>query len=144
MLRTGLLSLIVSGTLALTACAPGDVEMNGKVFDLVGIGSGSAARNKNPTIAERAPLVMPPSLERLPSPETGSTSQAEAGFPIDPEQRGVMSKSEVERRQAEYCKVNYHQAIALGDHAKAAGAVGPLGPCAPSVLKAAGTSGNMR
>ncbi len=144
MLRTGLLSLIVSGTLALGACAPGDVELNGKLFDMAGIGSGSGSRGKTQQLAERSPLVVPPSLERLPAPETGSTAQADGSFPIDPEQRGAMSKGELERRQAEYCKVNYHQPIALGDQARAASAVGPLGPCAPSVLKSVGSSGTMR
>jgi hypothetical protein len=141
--RTALLPLIVSGTLALSACAPGDVELNGKVFDMVGIGSGSQQRGKV-QVAERAPLVMPPSLERLPAPETGSTAAADASFPIDPETRGRMSKSDLERKQAQYCEENYRKPLALGDHARAAGAKGPLGLCAPSVLNAVGSSGSVR
>jgi len=128
-------ALAAAAALAMSACAPGDVELNGKLFDMVGVGTGSQS-TKAPKLAERAPLVVPPSLDRLPPPETASVAANDASFPVDPEQRGSQSQDELKRRQAAYCKENYDKAIALGDETKANSARGPLGLCSPSALQA--------
>ena len=47
---------------------------------------------------------------------------------------GGVSQQELERKQAEYCKVNYEQAMGRGDETTALAAEGPLGPCRPSVM----------
>jgi len=55
----------------------------------------------------------------------------------------AVSKAELEKQQAEYCKVHYDQARAQGDN-NADLATGPLGPCQQSIFSAVKkwTSGN--
>jgi hypothetical protein len=130
-----LLPLIAFAALSVSACAPGDVELNGKIFDAVGIGTGSVGQRKAPQLAERAPLVLPPSLERLPQPDASGGNPQAAAFPIDPEKRSAMSASALQQQQAAYCKEHYEKQIALGNRTQAETAKGPLGMCAPSALQ---------
>lgn len=135
-LRRAVPTAVLAATLVLAACSPGDVELNGKLFDAMGVsGNALSERKKTPQLAERAPLVVPPSLQKLPPPETASTADADPAFPVNPEERSSLSAAELQRRQAEYCKVNYERPLALGDQVRASTAVGPLGSCAPSALK---------
>lgn len=141
MARLGWALLILTGALTLSACAPGDVELNGKLFEVMGVGSDAVtARAKTPKMPERGSLVLPPSSDRLPPPETAAVTPPSAAFPVDPEQRSSMSTAEVQRRHAEFCKEHYDKAIALGDHAKASTITGPLGRCAPSAFQMLGTN----
>jgi hypothetical protein len=122
--------------LSLAGCSMDDVEFNGSLFNAVGLG-GSQAKAKEPKLAARAPLVLPPNLERLPEPGAPADPAAnEVAALNDPDKQAQVSKAELERQQAEYCKVNYEQAIAHGDVTGADLATGPLGPCKGSVLTA--------
>jgi hypothetical protein len=124
--------------LGLGGCAMDDVQFNGGIFDAMGLSDSAKAklRHGDPQIAERAPLVVPPSLERLPAPgeQPGSQDQKLAAIQ-DPDEVKKVSKEELERKQAEYCKVHYEDAKTRGDET-ALNAEGPLGPCRPSVLTA--------
>jgi hypothetical protein len=126
-----------AAALVLSACAPGDVELQGKIFDAVGISGGQQGGGRVVKLADRAPLVVPPDANRLPPPgETGSTDAPDALAAIDdPDRKRLKTKAELERQQAEYCRVNYELPKARGD-ASAASAKGPLGPCAPSIFSA--------
>ncbi len=87
-------------------------------------------------MAARAPLVLPPSLERLPPPAAEGEQQQVSGELAgiaDPDRVKAANKAELERQQAEYCKVHYEQAKARGE-GDAENAKGPLGPCRPSIL----------
>lgn len=119
-------------------CSMDDVQFNGGIFDAVGLSDSAKAKLKRsePQIAERAPLVVPPSLERLPAPGEQPASQDQKLAAIqDPDEIKKVSKEELERKQAEYCKVHYEDAKTRGDET-AVNAEGPLGPCRPSVLTA--------
>ena len=97
--------------------------------------SASTTRRRcgDPKLAERAPLVVPPSLDRLPPPGEAPAPTAIADIK-DPDAAKAVSRAELEAKQAEYCKMNYEQALAHGDEATANNAEGPLGPCRKSVL----------
>ncbi|WP_333793617.1 hypothetical protein [Hyphomicrobium sp.] len=126
---------MVVGALMLSGCSADDVELNGKIFDVVGLNSGST-RAAEPKMAARAPLVMPPNPERVPEPGLPPEGQAaDVAALADPDVRVKTSRAELERQQAEYCKVHYEQAKALGDN-DADSASGPLGPCRGSILSA--------
>jgi len=117
-------------------CSMEDVQFNGGIFDAMGLSDSAKAKLKHgePQIAERAPLVVPPSLERLPAPGEQPASQDQKLAAIqDPDEVKKVSKEELERKQAEYCKVHYEDAKTRGDET-AVNAEGPLGPCRPSVL----------
>lgn len=126
----GLLALSVGG------CGGFDgVDLNGKVFDAVGIGTGSKTSSGEPKMAQRSGLVVPPSTESLPAPGSGGQAAPEIAGINDPDKLAVVSQAEKQRQQDEYCKVHYEMAKAHGDD-NADLAAGPLGPCKGSVLTA--------
>lgn len=117
----------------LSGCGFDDVQFNGKIFDAVGMNTSSV--KKEPVIAARQPLVVPPGLESLPPPGSGKEQQPNLADVKDYDAARTTSKEEVEKQQAEYCKKNYTDALARGD-STADLAEGPLGPCRASVLTA--------
>lgn len=121
--------------LALAGCSGDDVELNGGIFDAVGIGSNSPKSNSNPKLAERAPLIVPPTLDRLPAPSDAPPAQAEIAGINDPDAAKAKSREQLEAQQAEFCRKNYDDVKARGDDS-AESVVGPLGPCRKSVLTA--------
>jgi len=133
-------ALLAASTLALVVagCSMGDVQFNGGLFDMVGLSDSAKAKTNSgdPKLAARAPLVVPPTLDHLPPPgdETASIPDPKLAAIHDPDVAKVKSQAELQRQQAAYCEVNYSQAMARGDEATALNAVGPLGPCRPSVL----------
>ena len=119
--------------LGVAGCGSDDIQLNGGIFDAVGL--NDTKKSGDPKLAERAPLVVPPSLDRLPAP--GEAPQpAQIADIKDADEQKKLSQADMEAKQAEYCKVNYDQAIAHGDEASAANAEGPMGPCRKSVLTA--------
>lgn len=121
-------------TLALAACGTDDIQLNGGIFDAVGLSDAGKTKASDPKLAERAPLVVPPTLDRLPAPgETSSEPQQIAGI-NDPDAAKAKSRAELEKQQAEYCQKNYTDAQIRGEEASMV--EGPLGPCRPSVLSA--------
>lgn len=137
----------LAGVLAVALAASGcgmsssDVELNGGIFDLMGIsGSGAGARTAEPKIAPRAGLVLPPSEDRLPRPgESGAApaSTAEA-WPDDPDQRRIRSAAQLDRQQAEFCR---KQALLERTGDTQILPDGPKGPCTTSILGLFGVSG---
>lgn len=94
---------IVGSALLLSGCADG-IELNGKVFDWMGVSpAAQEARVREPKLAERAPLVMPPNANRLPEPGSG-VEPTNIAFPDDPEQRKAREAKERERLHMAYCR----------------------------------------
>ena len=123
----------MTACLAVAGCGLDDIQLNGKVFDAVGLNSTGSVR-KEAKVRERQPLIVPPGLETLPVPGSGGDAQAAAIPDIqDHDAKRIASKTELERQQAEYCKVNYEQAKQHGDQ-NADLATGPMGPCRASAL----------
>lgn len=120
---------------ALGGCGFDDIELNGGIFDAIGINAPS--EKAEPKLAQRGPLVVPPTVASLPQPGTPAEAQAAdvTAAINDPDRKAVVDRSELERQQAAYCKEHYDLAKARGD-TNADDAVGPLGPCRPSVLTA--------
>lgn len=127
-------AVAVCCALALGGCAADEVELNGKIFDAMGLNAKS--KTTEPKLAARAPLVMPPNPERVPEPGLPPEGQAtDLAALQDPDTTAKTSRAELERQQAEYCKKNYEFAKAHGDN-DADLATGPLGPCKGSILTA--------
>jgi hypothetical protein len=94
----------VGCTLLFGGCADG-IDLNGKVFDMMGISPSAAeARKFEPQVAERAPLVMPPDSNRLPAPGSGQAPVAEMAWPDDPEARKLREAQERQRLHLAYCR----------------------------------------
>ncbi len=119
----------------LAGCGIDDIQLNGKIFDAVGINTGSV-KSKEPSMKARAPLVVPPGLESsLPEPGSGKAEAAVIADVQDHDAKNQLSKADQQRQQAEFCKVHYELPKANGD--ESADAVeGPMGPCRGSVFTA--------
>lgn len=127
----------LAAALAVSACGADDIQLNGKIFDAVGMNTGSV-KNADPQLRGRAPLVVPPGLQAgvLPEPGSGKAQAPNLTAEVqDHDTKRQASKSDLERQQAEYCKVHYEQPKARGD-ASADSAEGPLGSCRGSVFSA--------
>ena len=122
-------------TLGIAGCGTDDIQFNGGIFDAVGLSDAGKTRGGDPKLAERAPLVVPPSLDRLPPPGE-APHPAQIADIKDPDAQQKLSQAELQAKQDEYCKVNYERALAHGDEATAINATGPMGPCRKSVLTA--------
>jgi hypothetical protein len=122
-------------TVALSGCGLDDIQLNGKLFDAVGMNSTGSVK-KEATVRERQPLVVPPGLDKLPEPGSGGAAQAAAIPDVqDHDAKNQVTQAALEKQQADYCKVNYEQAKQRGDN-NADLAEGPLGPCRGSILSA--------
>ena len=133
--KTALLAALALALPGLAGCSMDDVQLNGKVFDAMGMNTTGSVKKDDPKMAAREPLVVPPGLDSLPPPGSGKEAQPTLAEIQDPDRNQKVSKAELEKQQAEYCKVHYDQARAHGDN-NADLATGPLGPCQKSIFSA--------
>lgn len=93
----------IASTLALGSCGGIEgVELNGKVFDWLGV-SAASQEKAEPKMADRAPLVVPPSVTRLPDPGSGRTNSEDLAALNDPELRKQAAAKERQRLHLAYC-----------------------------------------
>jgi hypothetical protein len=97
---------VLASALAAGGCGGADgVELNGKLFDMMGVSSAAQnASTRDPQMAERAPLVVPPNVARLPEPGSGKVGSEEVASLKDPEQRKLAAAKERERLHLAYCR----------------------------------------
>ncbi|MEZ5817986.1 MAG: hypothetical protein R3D44_12975 [Hyphomicrobiaceae bacterium] len=116
--------------LALPGCGGVDgVELNGKIFDAVGL-TGSLGKRAEPKTEQRAPLVLPPSSEQLPEPGTVAATEpvrTAQAWPNDPDKQRAASEASKKQAQADYCRDGNWKEKAMGDDLAAA--KGPSGSC---------------
>jgi hypothetical protein len=114
---------------ALPGCGIDGVELNGKIFDALGVSTSALGPKPEPKLAQRAPLVLPPDPNKLPEPGSAEAPAiADANWPKDREQQRIASAAEAKRKQDEYCRDGNWKEKAMGDEAAAA-AAGPSGSC---------------
>lgn len=117
--------------MALGGCAGGfdGIDLNGKVFDWMGVSAASqAARDKEPKLADRAPLVLPPDPNRLPEPGSGQAATVIAGIE-DPDVKKAEAAKERERLHLAYCRGEIQwKERAVNPQATGANR-SPYGPC---------------
>lgn len=129
-LRTTIVVIATACAAVLGGCGGVDgVELNGAVFDYLGVGSNSK-KSEEARTSQRQGLVLPPNLERLPEPGSGATASAEA-FPVNPEERKVAANAEADRAHAAYCEKALQKARIMKDLSPV---VGPKGRCDKSVV----------
>lgn len=93
----------------LAACAADDVQLNGKIFDAMGVSSKSQSEAKiEPKVPQRAPLVIPPTTASLPAPGSGTAVVAAApqdqAWPTDPDQQQQAALAAKQAEQKEFCE----------------------------------------
>jgi hypothetical protein len=131
--RTTVLGGLLGASLVLSGCAAGDVEMNGAIFDYIGL--GKAAPEKASQAPERQGLVLPPSLDRLPPPGSGAANAAttQVALPVNPEARVNAAAGQQAAEQEKYCEKALARAKLTRDLTIVQG---PYGSCTPSALTA--------
>jgi hypothetical protein len=94
----------IASPLALGGCGGIDgVEFNGKIFDWLGVSEASQQKSE-PKMVDRAPLVVPPSVTRLPDPGSGRNSDEQVAALNDPELRKQAAAKERQRLHEAYCR----------------------------------------
>jgi hypothetical protein len=125
--KFGFASVGLAACLVLGGC--GETELNGKIFDVMGISaSAQAASKKEPKMAARSGLVLPPDQSRLPEPGTAvDEGNAALAAVDDPDQRKALAAAERARLHKAYCsgQLNWKERVADKD----AQAKSPYGPC---------------
>lgn len=121
-------------SLALAGCSLDDIQLNGKIFDAMGVNNTGSVK-KEAKVAERQPLVVPPGLDQLPEPGSAGAQASAIPGVEDYDAKHQTSQADLEKKQAEYCRINYEEAKQRGDN-NADLATGPLGPCRGSVFSA--------
>jgi hypothetical protein len=124
-------AIAISGAALLGGCADG-VEVNSRLLDSVGLSTAALGANRaEPKLAQRAPLVMPPSTQKLPEPGAAPPPSPEvaagAAWPKDKDQERVASAQDKVRQQAQYCRDGNWKEKALDNDL--GGMQGPQGSC---------------
>lgn len=100
---------VAGATLMLAACSADDVQLNGKIFDAMGVSSKSQSEAKvEPKVPQRAPLVIPPTTASLPVPGSGTAvvaaAPADQSWPVDPDQQKQAALAAKQQEQKEFCE----------------------------------------
>lgn len=125
----------LSTAIGVAGCGFGvdDVELNGGVFDMLGVGSNSKKVSRDDvSMKPRAPLVLPPGVERLPEPGTSMAAANPDLLTIqDPDEKPEIDQAALAKAQEEYCAKNYREYEHNSEFVK-----GPLGPCRKTIMSA--------
>ena len=116
---------------SVAGCSTDDIQFNGGIFDAVGLSDASKSSGGEPQMADRAPLVVPPKIDRLPAPGEAPPPGTQLATISDPDVEAQRSQEELEKEHAEFCEKNYNENDASTDSVE-----GPLGPCRKSILTA--------
>ena len=133
-------TLLFASAVGTAGCGGTDgVELNGKLFDAVGLSGDVLGKKPEPRTQARAPLVLPPDATRLPepgsAPEPGAVEQA---WPRDAQQQKLAEAEARKRAHEEYCKNGNWKEKAVKD--EIAADKGPDGSCQGSIFSAIGKS----
>jgi hypothetical protein len=122
---------VVASALSLTACGGVDgIDLNGKMFDWLGVSSASQeGRTREPKMADRAPLVVPPDVKRLPEPGSGQTTSSDVAALNDPDRRKQAAAKERERLHLAYCRGEIQWKEKALNPQQDGGNRSPYGPC---------------
>lgn len=115
----------------LSGCGSDGVELNGKLFDMMGVSeSAKQANAREPRIPQRTGLVMPPDVNRLPDPGSENNPNDVTATLADPEKKKALAAAERERLHKAYCSGD----MTWKERARTRGAdqeppKSPYGPC---------------
>ncbi len=105
-LGTSLRFTAIASIVAILGGCGTDTELNGKVFDLMGVSTAAQAANKaEPKLAARSGLILPPDASRLPEPGTGGTEPSATALAAvdDPDRKKVLAAAERARLHKAHC-----------------------------------------
>jgi len=114
---------------SLSGCGGLDgVELNGKIFDVLGVSTGSLGPRPEPKVAQRSPLVLPPDANKLPEPGSApAVATNTQNWPVDRDQKKIADAAEAKKKQDEHCQDGNWKEKPMKDDAAAS--QGPSGGC---------------
>jgi hypothetical protein len=130
--RAAAAATLLLASLGLTACAGDGVELNGKIFDAVGLSGDILGKKPEPKTQARAPLVLPPDPNRLPEPGGAPAPTANQDWPRDAQQQRVAEATARKQAQAKFCSDGNWKEKAMKDDIAASR--GPDGTCQGSIF----------
>ena len=126
--RRAICAAALAAFAGLGGCSDG-IELNGKIFDALGVSTSSIAPKKEPRMERRSPIVLPPDGKRLPEPGSAPEyANQDQNWPKDREQKKIADAAEFKRKQAEFCRDGNWKEKAMKDEANAE-AKAPGGNC---------------
>lgn len=93
-------AVVAVAALGLSGCADG-VELNGKIFDAMGVGSNSQKAEREARVEPRSPLVPPPRTDKLPVP--GEENNAHMAWPTDPDTKKKQAALDAQKKRQQDC-----------------------------------------
>ena len=97
--------LTIGLAVGLSGCSGYDVELQGGIFDALGVSGSTNSEAGEPKVARRNGLIIPPDTQKLPEPGSGNnavTANAQS-WPVDPEKAKKAKIAYKEKRLAKYC-----------------------------------------
>ncbi|MEZ5852922.1 MAG: hypothetical protein R3D68_19995 [Hyphomicrobiaceae bacterium] len=118
--RSCVVLTLAIGSSLLSGCSAGEgVELNGKIFDALGVSGNVLGKKVEPKTEARAPLVIPPDTTRLPAPDGAPVTTAalpdQQSWPNDPDKARAQQAAAKKQAQAEYCRDGNWKDRAKGD-----------------------------
>ncbi len=132
------LSVCLAAGAMMGGCAGFDgVELQGGVFDAVGLTGSSQKKLSEVKVDARPGLVLPPTNDKLPDPVTGSiaTAPQDGSWPVDPEDRRAANRAELEKRHKAFCERAIQEHRVRGETGVV---MGPMGNCQPGLFGSLG------
>ncbi len=135
--------LVAAALTGLAGCGGVDgVELNGKLFEAVGLTGSLGGKKVEPKTEARAPLVLPPPSQSLAEPGRLAAGapipQAEQAWPNDPDKGKAQKEEALKQAQEAYCRDGNWKDKALNNDSKAAN--GPAGSCTGNIFSIVGKS----
>ncbi|MGF1649528.1 MAG: hypothetical protein ACFCUN_03680 [Hyphomicrobiaceae bacterium] len=133
-IRTWAAALAVAPLLLIGGCVD-SIELNGGVFDALGVSTRALEANKGEATVEARPgIVMPPDPTRLPPPGSGIETAAlppGASWPVGPEEAERQRQAAIQAQHDAYCAKALAEERLRGQDTSTA--EGPLGSCNPGL-----------
>lgn len=137
-IKSLMLSICVASAAVTGGCSGFDgVELQGGVFDAMGLSGSNQKRLSEVKVDARPGLVLPPSTDKLPDPVTGSIAVApqDGSWPVDPEDRRAANRAELEKRHKVACERLIQDQRMRGESGVV---MGPMGNCQPGLFGSLG------
>lgn len=103
--KTTLAGVVLSLGLGLSACSGGvgdtGIQFEGKLFKAIGLGGGS--KKGEAKLTDRAPLIVPPDIKKLPVPGSRRQEIAAQAWPDDPDQRKARLAKQAAKKRKVAC-----------------------------------------
>ena len=132
LLRVAGLACALTGAVLAGGCGGFDgVSLQGGVFDALGLSDTAPKKEKEPKVAARPGLVLPPNETSLPPPADKAQVAETEAWPVDPETNKARAAAAADQRHKDFCEKALRNARLRGETGVV---IGPKGNCQPGMF----------